>query len=284
MGSLDDAAASWPRRLRRAVFLAALCSVGSFDVLAADEEERLARRIKAEILRELRDDKFLAEQIELGIARYVEKAKAAQDAAQARQADEKARTVRRPTPSRDHIRGPVDAEISLIEFSDFECPYCKTFHRNAAELLKTVDGKVNWVYRHYPLAFHPGAQKQAEATECARELGGEGAFWAYADALFARTTSGGKGFSDSKLVPLAKELGLNVRAFQRCLASGRHETRIKEDFDEGQRIGITGTPTTVIFNNRTGQAHRVVGVLSVSELQEKVALLLAKPQASKQAR
>jgi protein-disulfide isomerase len=263
-----------PAALRAAV-LALVCNLNA--ALPAFADDDLVRRIKDEVLRELRDDKWLAEQIDLGIQRYIEKmnaAQAAEAAERARQADAKAAAVRRPAAARDHIRGPLDAEISLIEYSDFECPYCKSFHQSAAELLAQYPGRVNWVYRHFPLAFHnPGAQTQAEAAECARHVGGAPAFWRYADALFARTTSGGKGFPVEKLAPLAQELGLERGAFEDCVASGRYGARVKADVDEGQKIGITGTPSTVILNNRTGEARLVVGALPVSELKARIGQL-----------
>ena len=114
------------------------------------------------------------------------------NASSGRQAAQQAKNVRPVSAERDHIYGNPDAPISLIEYSDFECPYCKRFHVTAKSVVEAFDGKVNWVYRHFPLAFHnPGAQKQAEASECASELGGNDAFWKYTDALYARTKSGG---------------------------------------------------------------------------------------------
>ena len=78
---------------------------------------------------------------------------------------------------RDHSRGPADAQITLIEYSDFECPFCKKFHSTMKEVLDAYPGKIKWVYRHYPLSFHANAGKEAEASECAYELGGHEKFW-----------------------------------------------------------------------------------------------------------
>lgn len=165
---------------------------------------------------------FLRQQIQLGIQEYINKQKEAQVAAQAEQArlaNEKVKNVRRAT--RDHIYGNPNAPISLIEYSDFECPFCKNFHKTAKDIVKTYDGKVNWVYRHFPLNFHnPGAQKQAEASECAEELGGNNAFWRYTDAVYERTKSNENGFPLTQLVPLAKELGLNEKQFAQCMKAG----------------------------------------------------------------
>lgn len=146
----------------------------------------------------------------------------------------------------EHIRGAKNAKISLIEYSDFECPFCKQFHPTMQELMKTYAGKINWVYRHYPLPFHANAEKEAEASECITELGGNDKFWDLADTIFERTTSNGYGFSLDKLGPLAAELGLDQAQFQACLDSGKYEKKAKENLSKLQ----LGTPTTYIMDQR----------------------------------
>jgi len=86
---------------------------------------------------------------------------------------------------KDHIIGDRNAELVIIEYSDTECPFCKTFHKTMKEVVQNYDGKVAWVYRHFPIAqLHSKASKEAEATECAAELGGNQAFWKYLDKIF----------------------------------------------------------------------------------------------------
>ena len=103
-------------------------------------------------------------------------------------AAEKAKKVRRVTISRDHIYGNPKAAISLIEYADFECPFCKQLNPTPKEIVAEYRGKVNWVYRHFPVAMHnPGAQKEAEASECAASVGGDNAVRKFADAIYART-------------------------------------------------------------------------------------------------
>jgi protein-disulfide isomerase len=214
-------------------------------------------------MKDLRKGEFLRQQIEIGIQDYINKqreAKAAAYAEQERLANEKAKNVRRVSTERDHIYGNPKAAISLIEYSDFECPYCKRFHQTAKRIVQAYEGKVNWVYRHFPLEFHnPGAQKQAEASECAGELGGNDAFWKYTDAVYARTRSNGKGFPLANLAPLAKEIGLDADQFQTCLDSGKQADRVKEDLAEGGRIGITGTPANILLHNGTGETRVKTG-------------------------
>ncbi|MFQ5757713.1 MAG: DsbA family protein [Acidiferrobacterales bacterium] len=224
------------------------------------------------------DDTQLAEKIAIGIEQYVQKQMEARRRAQSQarmSAAEKAKNVRRVSATRDHIYGNSDAKISLIEYSDFECPFCKRFHPTAKHIVDAYDGKVNWVYRHFPLAFHnPGAQKQAEASECANEQGGNEAFWNYADAIYARTKSNGKGFPLGSLVPLATEIGLDAKKFQECLDTGRYTARVKEDFNEGARIGISGTPGNVLLNNETGAVTLTPGAVPFAALKGQIDQLL----------
>ena len=104
------------------------------------------------------------------------------------------------------------------------------------------------------MSFHnPGAQKQAEASECAYELGGNDAFWQYTDAVYERTQSNGNGFPLTQLVPLAKEFGLDEKRFSQCYESGKYAIRVKEDIEDGRKIGVTGTPANILLNNQTGK-------------------------------
>lgn len=244
------------------------------------DEQRLIQKIKEEIMKELREGDFLPQQIDLGIQNYIKKRQEAEAVARAeeeRQASEKAKSVRRVSSSRDHIYGNPDAPVTLIEYSDFECPFCKRFHSTAKEIVDAYGGKVNWVYRHFPLGMHnPGAQKEAEASECAHQLGGNDAFWKYANAIYARTQSNGKGFPLTQLVPLAKEIGLNEQQFKDCVDSGKYASRVQEDLDEGVRIGITGTPANVLFRNDTGEVILKVGAQPLDAFKPDIDKLLGK--------
>jgi protein-disulfide isomerase len=252
---------------------------------AALDEEQLVERVTQAIMEELRKGELLQQQIEIGIKSFILKqqlTKANAENNKRGRADKVAENVRPVSAERDHIRGNPDAEISLIEYSDFECPFCKRFHPTAKQLVEAYDGKVNWVYRHFPLSFHnPGAQKQAEASECANELGGNDMFWTYNDNIYERTTSNGKGFPVDNLVPLAVELGMDEQQFNDCLDSGRHADRVKEDFVEGSSIGVTGTPGNVLHNSRTGKAVMRPGAQPFARLKADIdGLLAAAPQAS----
>lgn len=159
---------------------------------------------------------------------------------------------------KDHIRGNKDAKVSVVEFSDYECPFCKRFHPTMLNLVKTYGDRVRFIYRHFPLAFHQNAQKQAEASECIAELAGNDAFWKYTDIIFERTTSNGTGFALEKLGPLAAELGLDQTEFQSCLDSGKYAQHVKDDMADGSAAGVSGTPSTFIIDSK-GKSQIIVG-------------------------
>ena len=138
----------------------------------------------------------------------------------------------------DHIRGNKNAKVTLIEYSDLECPFCQRFHPTMLEIMTEYGDKIRWIYRHFPLAFHANAQKEAEASECVAQLGGNDTFWNFLDKIFERTTANGTGFALDKLGPLAAELGVNQSQFQECLDSGKYEKFVKDQMDEGSKAGV----------------------------------------------
>lgn len=175
----------------------------------------------------------------------------------------------------DKVRGDRDAPIALIEYSDLECPFCKRFHPTAQQVVDEYKGKVMWVYRHFPLSFHQNAQKEAEASECAYELGGNDGFWKYVDAIFERTEAGGTGFAVDKLTPLAKELGLDEAKFQECLDSGRYTKKIAEEMDAGSKAGVTGTPGNILLNVKTGDTRLIPGAVPFEQVKESIDQMVA---------
>ena len=190
-----------------------------------------------------------------------EEARRSTEVQQKAQAQERAKAARKVNSGRDHIRGEAWAEVSLIEYSDFECPFCKSFHGTPMALMGRYAGRINWVYRHYPLDFHnPAARREAIASECAAQVGGKEAFWQYADAVFSQTQSDGKGLpADNAVEAIAVRLGMNRARFMRCLEDPISPKRVNEDLVDGAAAGISSTPTTLIRNNRTGATEMIVG-------------------------
>ncbi|MBU1039252.1 DsbA family protein [Patescibacteria group bacterium] len=168
----------------------------------------------------------------------------------------------------DYIRGNKNAAITLIEYSDLECPFCQRFHPSMLQLLQEYPEQVRWIYRHFPLSFHANAQKEAEAVECAGKLGGNDKFWLYLDTIFNRTTSNGTGFALDKLTPLAVEIGLPKDKFETCLESGEFAGKVQNDLQEGSSFGVSGTPTTFV----NGQP--VEGAVPYAQLKQIVDSLL----------
>lgn len=141
----------------------------------------------------------------------------------------------------DHIRGNKDAAVTLIEYSDFECPFCLRHVDTVNQILKDYPNDVRFVYRHFPLSFHAEAQKAAEASECAAD---QGKFWEMHDKIFEEN---GKGtMSVSRWKEIARELGMNGSQFDGCLDSGEKSGRVAQDLQEGSIAGIAGTPGTFV--------------------------------------
>ena len=127
----------------------------------------------------------------------------------------------------DHIRGEFNAPITLVEFSDFECPFCERHFLTLNKILDDYKGKVRLVYKHFPLGFHPNAQKAAEASERTDE---QGKFWEYHDKLFESQQIG---YSVENFKKWAKDLNLNVAKFNDCLDSGKYTQKVQADYQEG---------------------------------------------------
>lgn len=150
----------------------------------------------------------------------------------------------------DPVLGDKNAPVTIIEFSDYECPFCKRhFDETFPQLVKSyVDtGKVKIVFRDLPLSFHdPMATKEAVAANCAREQGGDSKYFQYHHEIFTRTKSNGNGLSEADLTTIATGLGLNLNSFNTCLTDPTQEEEVKKDLTDAGQAGASGTPTFVI--------------------------------------
>lgn len=173
---------------------------------------------------------------------------------------------------KDHIRGNPKAKIALIEYSDFECPFCKRFHPTAQQVLDEYGDQVMWVYRHFPLdQIHPKARKSAEAAECANELGGNEAFWKMADAIFEAMPD----MSLDDLPTIAGKIGLNQAKFKSCLDSGKFAQHVEDDRQGGARAGVTGTPGNILLNVKTGETKLVPGAVPFDSIKSSIDQMLS---------
>jgi protein-disulfide isomerase len=145
-----------------------------------------------------------------------------------------------PATKDDPSLGPADAPVVIVEFSDYQCPYCQLWHTQVLSLLLDEYGdQIRFIYRDFPLGGHPEAQPAAEAANCA---GDQSAYWEFQDAIFA----GQYGYGRSAYEQVADDLGLNLEKFSDCLDSNRHSAEVLEDYNDGLRLGVQSTPTFFI--------------------------------------
>jgi protein-disulfide isomerase len=157
-----------------------------------------------------------------------------------------------PIDASDHILGNPNADVVIVEYSDFECPFCKGFHETMNKIMEEYgpSGKVAWVYRHYPLTqIHKKAQPAAEASECVAKIGGNDKFWQYANALSAGAP---ESLTDENLLSNAIKIGINEAEFKACLASDYPKQQVAKDIADGNAIAKVdrqfGTPYNILIS------------------------------------
>ncbi len=156
--------------------------------------------------------------------------------------------VVKPVSQKDHILGSPNSAFVLVEFSDTECPFCKSFHSTLTRALDEYgkSGKFAWVYRHFPLEqLHKLAPREAEATECAAEYLGNDGFWSYINKIYEVTPSN-DGLDPKELMNFARDLGVDEKQFEECLNGGRYKEFVKSQYDEAITAGGRGTPFNVV--------------------------------------
>ena len=182
-----------------------------------------------------------------------------------------------PITSRDHLRGNPNAGVLIVEYSDMECPFCKRFHSTMQQVMDeySKDGKVAWVYRHFPLdQLHPvKARKEAAASECANELGGNDAFWEFADRFFELTLSNNQTDISAVLPQIAREIGLDETKFNSCLTSRKYDKRIQDDLDNAIATGGNGTPWSIVVA-KNGKKYPLSGAQPYATVRQLIDLAL----------
>jgi protein-disulfide isomerase len=149
-----------------------------------------------------------------------------------------------PIGDRDHIQGDPDAPVTLVEYGDYECPHCGRAYPIIKRVQERLGARLRFVFRNFPLnEVHPHALHAAEAAESVAAHGGPRAFWVMHDLIFEHQRSG---LSDSALIKLAAEAGVDGKAVLRDLETERFQERVREDFMSGVRSGVNGTPTFFI--------------------------------------
>lgn len=150
----------------------------------------------------------------------------------------------------DPMIGSIDAPVTIIEFSDFECPYCKRFFNETLPQLKSmyIDmGKVRLVYRDLPLLTHePAATNEARAANCAREQKEDVGYFRFHDGIFRTTQSGGSGLNLDQLKKIGRLIGLDEQKFTECYISEKFKDEVKADFEAAKQLGAKGTPSFIV--------------------------------------
>jgi len=171
----------------------------------------------------------------------------------------------KPVGSDDHIFGNPSAPVKVVAFSDLECPFCRSFHPTIKKIVADYNGKVALVYRHFPLdELHPKARKEAVATECAAELGGNQAFWTYVDKVFEITPSN-NGLDPALLPQIAQNIGLNRSKFESCLNSAKFDSKINASVKDAMDSGARGTPYSVVIS-KDNEKYIIPGALDYEQI------------------
>lgn len=149
----------------------------------------------------------------------------------------------------DYIRGNPNAPIVMIEYSDYDCPFCKQYHATMKQIMDEygVTGKVAWVYRQFPLAnLHPNAPKISEAALCVGELGGDEAFWKFSDIIYD-SHDVDEATNITKLPDFAEQAGVSKTDFLTCTDGKQTEQKVLADVEDGYNAGVRSTPHTILI-------------------------------------
>ncbi len=145
---------------------------------------------------------------------------------------------------RDHVQGPASAPVTLVEYGDYQCPYCGMAHPIVKSIQRALGNKLRFAFRNFPLSdSHPYAEQTAESAEAA---GAQDKFWEMHDTLYEHQEQ----LDTSDLMSYAEELGLDTETFARDLEDGTYKARVREDFRSGVRSGVNGTPTFFVNGTR----------------------------------
>lgn len=148
------------------------------------------------------------------------------------------------------LQGNPDAKIYLVEFSDYECPFCARFHSTPKEIVEASGGKIAWAWKYFPLTqIHQNAYPAAIAAECVNKLGGSDKFWSYTDTL----TNNYENLSENLYKAESAKLGINQAQFAACIKDSATKAAVDAEMKEGTDLGISGTPNTYIVKNEDGK-------------------------------
>ncbi len=178
-----------------------------------------------------------------------------------------------------YVLGNPDAEITWVEYSDLECPFCKRLHESwtIEKILKDFDWKVNFVYKQFPLWFHKQAQMQAEAALCVWELWGKEKYYDFIKEIYAGSKANGNSYTKEEVAKIAEKLWLDNNKILSCIESWKFKSQAQSEMEEWQSIfGVTWTPWNVFINNKTWEWDKLPWAYPYEAFKQKLESLLSK--------
>ena len=175
-----------------------------------------------------------------------------------------------PVTEADHIKGNINAPIKIVEYSDFECPFCKRNHETISVIMEKYGDKIAWVYRQFPLEqLHKKAMPVAIASECVAELGGDKAFWVFTDRYFEETLTNDRTDIDTVIPKLVAESGVSAAKFKECFESERTKPSVEVDVADAVETGGRGTPWSILIGP-DGKTYPINGAQPASAIEQMI--------------
>ncbi len=179
-----------------------------------------------------------------------------------------------PVSEADYRRGATSPKITIVEYSDPECPFCKMFHESLKKIVAEFPDDVQWVYRQFPLDMHKRAHRESVAMECAGDIAGQDGFWKYLDRLM-EVTPANDGLDPKELYKIADFVKLDKARFAECLDSTKFDAKITSHIEDASKNGGNGTPFSVIIAP-DGKKYALSGYLDAPDFSRAIKSLLAK--------
>lgn len=205
------------------------------NVVRAEMDEKQFEQLFEKYINSPKGQEKLVGALEQAMKKRQEQSRKQQEDMMAAQMEEQFKNPVKVEVGKSPVKGPTDAKVTIIEFSDFQCPYCQRANNTVSEILKAYPKDVKVAFKHLPLPFHQNAMPAAKASLAAGE---QGKFWEMHDSLFQNQTQ----LSDELFIKEAQRLGLDVEKFKKDMASPEIEKQIKDDMDLAKKHGIEGTP------------------------------------------
>lgn len=170
----------------------------------------------------------------------------------------------------DHTRGADKPKITIIEYSDYECPFCNRFHLTMQKVMKNYGDDVQWVYRHFPLeSMHQNARKMAEASECIAKYGGNEKFWEFTDIIYERIQTDQTIAEPENYMAVVSEIGVSANQVQSCVDSDEMADVVTEQMAGGRKASISGTPGSLLIT-KDGEYDLIPGALPYEQIEAKI--------------